>query len=164
MYSCDGLDGQAVVVKVPRYTTVGLVRQFDAELDVLSALAPHDTVDARGGEEAPLVPRLLPGAMRFIVEGDVHTSRGGRFPWPVLMFTEPIDAVPLLRVLTSPGYRTLAARVELANRVARRLLRTAKVCLMLPLDCSSCLQRHALCCGYVGCECTVGACSALDQL
>jgi hypothetical protein len=136
VYSGSGVDGALVVVKAPRYTTENLLTQFEVEHECLSTLAHHDTVDARGGDETPLVPQLLPGAMRLLVEGDIHPSHhdshGISVPWPVLVFTEPINAVPLLRVLTGRKYRTMATRVELANVVARRLLRTAKVCLMLP--------------------------------
>lgn len=132
MYKGSGMDGAPVVVKAPRYMTEDLLTQFEVELQCLSALAHHDTVDARGGDEVPLVPQLLPGAMRLLVEGAVHPSHRISVPWPVLVFTEPINAVPLLRVLTGRKYRTLATRVELANVVARRLLQTAKVCLMLP--------------------------------
>lgn len=127
VYSGRGVDGAPVVVKAPRYTTEDLLTQFEVEHECLSTLAPHDTVDARRGDEVPLVPQLLPGAMRLLVEGDVHPSRGISVPWPVLVFTEPINAVPLLRVLTGRKYRTLATRVELANVVARRLLQTAKL-------------------------------------
>jgi hypothetical protein len=53
-------------------------------------------------------------------------------PWPVLVFCGPIDAVPLLTRLAEPRFLEVGARVGLANAVARRLLRIAKVRSSLP--------------------------------
>jgi hypothetical protein len=150
VYKGCGPEGEMVVVKAPRYTTAPLVTQFLAEQECLSALAVHDTVDARGIEDVPLLPRLVPGAMRFIVEREAHPRPEGSAHWPVLVFTGPLDAVPLLHALATPKYRNLAARVDLANRVARRLLDTAKVCRACPCDdCDSvcpCIPRHTFRC------------------
>ena len=96
------------------------------------------------------------------MDSSVHSTRDGSVRWPVLVFSEPIEAVPLLHVLMDPVYRDQVVRVQLANLVARRLLLTAKVCLMLLPRNGSC--THSVLCGHrraLWCQLVLGASAQL---
>jgi hypothetical protein len=105
------LGAKPVVLKTARCTTLAIVKIFKAEADCLARL---------GGEDG-----LFPVLLKYTEVPAASTHVGASLRTPVLVFSSPLGATPLLQYLQ----RTFKAGElqKFADNVVRLLLRTVKV-------------------------------------